>query len=195
MDTIRYYLALILVMSYPPAFGLWFMVHPFIGFWRRIGVGATFTVSTLVFAAVCYAIFRGRDTLLAVQYGTNWFLVGFGVLLYGLGAIVEKQCRKQLTLRTLVGIPELKAPQEGPGSLLEEGIYARVRHPRYLGVMLGGTAVAMITNYLAAYLLMLALIPVVYALTAVEEKELRERFGDDHRRYCERVPRIIPRLG
>lgn len=195
MDAIRYYLALILVMSYPPGFGLWFMVHPFIGFWRRMGVGATFTVSTLVFAAVCYAGFRGRDTLLAVQYGTNWFLVGFGVLLYGLGAIVEKQCRKQLTLRTLVGIPELKAPQEGPGSLLEEGIYARVRHPRYLGVMLGGTAVAMITNYLAAYLLMLALIPVVYALTAVEEKELRERFGDDHERYCERVPRIIPRLG
>lgn len=195
MDAVRYYLALILVMTYPPAFGLWFLVHPFIGFWRRVGVKATFAFSTVVFAAVCYSIFRGRHTLMAVDYGTNWFLFGSGLLLYGLAAVVEKQCRKHLTLRTLVGIPELKAPQEGPGSLLDEGIYARVRHPRYLGVMLGGTGVAMITNYLAAYLLMLALIPVVYALTAIEEKELRQRFGDDHARYCERVPRIIPRLG
>lgn len=195
MDAIRYYLALILMMTYPPAFGLWFLVHPFIGFWRRMGVKATFTFSTLVFVAACYAIFRGRDTLLAVEYGTNWFLVAFGLLLYALGAVVEKQCRKHLTLRMLLGIPELKAPQEGPGTLLDQGIYARVRHPRYLAIMLGGTAVAMITNYLAAYLLMLALIPVAYALTVIEEKELRQRFGDQHARYCERVPRIIPRLG
>lgn len=195
MDTIRYYLALILVMTFPPAFGLWFLVHPFIGFWRRVGMTATFAFSTLVFAGVCYAILRGRDTLLAVEYGTNWVMFAFGLLLYGLAAVVEVRCRKHLTLRMLLGIPELKAPQEGPGSLLHEGIYARVRHPRYLGVMLGGTAVAMISNYLAAYLLMLALIPVVYALTVIEEGELRQRFGDDHTRYCERVPRIIPRLG
>lgn len=195
MHAVRYYLALILVMTYPPAFGLWFLVHPFIGFWRRMGVKATFTFSALVFAATCYAIFRGRGTLMAVEYGTNWALFAFGLVFYALAAVVEKQCRKHLTLRTLVGIPELEAPQEGPGSLLHEGIYARVRHPRYLGVMLGGTAVALITNYLAAYVLMLALIPAVYALTAIEEKELIQRFGDDYARYRERVPRIIPRLG
>ena len=32
-DSIRYYLALILVVSYPPAFAVWFFIHPFIDFW------------------------------------------------------------------------------------------------------------------------------------------------------------------
>ena len=41
---------------------------------------------------------------------------------------------------------------------------------------------------------MAALVPVVYMLTLIEERELRVRFGEHYTRYADQVPRIIPRL-
>ncbi len=192
MDGIRYYLALILVVMYPPAFLFWFAVHPFIGFWRRVGARLTYAVTMTAMLAACAGIYSAREALLEVEYGTAWPLVGTGVALYGLALVVERKCRRYLSLRTLVGVPELNAEQDGPGELLCEGIYASVRHPRYLGVMLGGAGVALIANYLAGYVLMLALVPVVYALTVIEEKELRVRFGEPYAAYCRDVPRLLP---
>jgi protein-S-isoprenylcysteine O-methyltransferase Ste14 len=194
VDAIRYYLALILVVTYPPAFLFWFAVHPFIGFWRRVGTAATYLVTTPAMLGACYALYHFRRPLLAVEYGTNWALAGVGVALYGLAMVVEVKCRRYLSLRTLVGVPELKAPGEGPGKLLREGIYARVRHPRYLGVLLGGVGVACFANYQAGYVLMLGLLPVAYALTVIEETELRQRFGEAYVSYSQDVPRLIPRL-
>jgi protein-S-isoprenylcysteine O-methyltransferase Ste14 len=194
VDAARYYLALILVVTYPPAFAVWFVIHPFIGFWRRMGAAATYAVTMPAALAVCYLIFRFRDTLLGVEFGTNRVLLALGIVLYSVAMAVELRCRRYLTLRTLLGVPELRAVEEGPGELLRQGIYARVRHPRYLGVMLGGAGVACVANYLASYLLMLGLIPVVYALTVIEERELRQRFGEAYERYSGDVPRLLPRL-
>jgi protein-S-isoprenylcysteine O-methyltransferase Ste14 len=42
---------------------------------------------------------------------------------------------------------------------------------------------------------MAALVPVTYLLTVVEERELRDRFGEQYTRYAEKVPRIIPAIG
>ena len=195
MDTVRYFAALVVVVFFPPGFAAWFFIHPFINFWRRVGPGLTLGIWLSVLLSLCYGLFNVRGSFLAVDYGTQWMLVGLGVVLYVLGSVVEKKCRRYLTLRTLVGIPELKATDEEPGKLLNEGIYARVRHPRYLGVMLGGTGLACIANYQAAWMVMAALVPVTYLLTVIEEKELCARFGEQYIRYAEQVPRIIPGLG
>lgn len=37
MGTARYWIGVLLVVSMPPAILWWFVVHPFIGFWRRVG--------------------------------------------------------------------------------------------------------------------------------------------------------------
>ncbi|MCH7826012.1 MAG: isoprenylcysteine carboxylmethyltransferase family protein [Acidobacteria bacterium] len=194
MDTFRYYAALVLVVTFPPAFAFWFFIHPFIGFWRRLGFRFTYAIMFPAMLAACYGLFRVRGSLLAIDYGTQWVLVGLGVVLYAVASVVEIKCRRYLKLRTLVGIPELEAADEGPGKLLNDGIYARVRHPRYLGIMLGGTGVACIANNQATWVLMAALVPVTYLLTVIEERELRVRFGEQYTRYAEQVPRIIPRI-
>lgn len=193
MDTVRYYLALLLVVTYPPAFGFWFVVHPFIGFWRRRGAWITYGLMFPLMIASCVGLYALREPLLRVQFGTSWVLVALGAALYAAAVVVEVKCRRYLKLRTLLGVPEIKAPQEGPGTLLCEGIYARVRHPRYVGVMLGGFGFALASNYLAAYITVLAMVPVAYALTAIEEIELLQRFGDDYLHYRSRVPRFLPR--
>ena len=50
------------------------------------------------------------------------------------------------------------------------------------------------TNYLAVYVILAISVPGAYLLVAVEEKELRARFGEEYLRYAERVPRFLPRL-
>ena len=195
VDTIQYYAALLLVVMFPPAFASWFFIHPFIRFWRRLGSGLTYSIGFPALLAGFYGLFRVRGSLLSVNYGTQWMLIGLGLVLGAFACVVEIECRRYLAMRTLIGIPELKANDEEPGKLLNEGIYARVRHPRYLGLMLGGTGLACIANYQAAWVVMAALVPVTYLLTVIEEKELRVRFGEKYARYAEQVPRIIPRLG
>jgi protein-S-isoprenylcysteine O-methyltransferase Ste14 len=94
---------------------------------------------------------------------------------------------------TLIGLPELVS-ERAPGRLLTEGIYARVRHPRYTGGGLGLLALACFTNYLAIYGLLVVYWPVIHAITVFEERELAERFGAPYERYREAVPRFLPRF-
>jgi len=63
----------------------------------------------------------------------------------------------QLSISTLVGIPELS--QQRKGRLLREGIYGVVRHPRYLSAGVGMIANALIVNHLGLYVLLIAVIP------------------------------------
>ncbi len=84
-------------------------------------------------------------------------------------------------------------PSGKEGRLLQLGIYGRVRHPPYLGVMLGTVAMALFTNYLAAYALAAIAFPWLYLIIVLEERELRDRFGEAYRIYQQQVPRLVPR--
>ena len=104
--------------------------------------------------------------------------------------VIEVRCRKHLTLRTLVGIPEL-SPTPTSQKLLDQGVYARMRHPRYVAVMLSMPAVALFTNYLALYVLCPLVVVTLYIITVLEERELLERFGTAYEQYRQRVPRFL----
>jgi protein-S-isoprenylcysteine O-methyltransferase Ste14 len=80
------------------------------------------------------------------------------------------------------------------GTLLQEGIYSRIRHPRYTSFMFGVLAIAFFSNYLAMYVLVPLSAAALYLVVLLEEKELRNRFGDDYVRYSSRVPRFVPQM-
>lgn len=192
MDKVRYVLALISVMSYPPAVGWWYVTHPFVGFWRRLGRPAFYTILTIGSFIIMGAIYMVREPLLAVEYGTNRALWPLVLLAYGTSVYIEVRCRKYLKTKILMGVPEL-APDGRGGKLITEGIYGRIRHPRYVAVWLGTLAVAFFTNYLAVYVIVIAIVPALYLVVVLEENELRDRFGEEYVKYCERVPRLFPR--
>lgn len=194
MDTARYVLAVVCLVSFPPAIIYWFILHPFVDFWRRVGRIATYIVLAIVFAAVGVAVYLARAPLLAVEYGTNPLLWIPAAICYGVTVWIQLRIRKQLTFRVLAGAPELEKGGRG-GTLLADGLYGRMRHPRYTGVILGLLAFAFFTNYLAVYLLVPISALGLALIVRLEERELAERFGEEYARYRARVPMFFPRIG
>jgi protein-S-isoprenylcysteine O-methyltransferase Ste14 len=60
--------------------------------------------------------------------------------------------------------------------LVETGIYAKVRHPIYGGIILGGFGWALLTASSAALGLAAILVPFFWLKSSVEERWLRQRF-------------------
>jgi protein-S-isoprenylcysteine O-methyltransferase Ste14 len=75
------------------------------------------------------------------------------------------------------------------------GPYARVRHPQYVGFVL------IMLGFLVQWptlvtLVMFPILVFMYArLARREEADMLAQFGEDYRRYAQRVPAFIPRLG
>jgi protein-S-isoprenylcysteine O-methyltransferase Ste14 len=193
LDKVRYVFALLTVVSVPAAVVLWLIVHPFIGFWRRLGPSLAYIIMAVLSLASIALLVSLRGPILRIEFGTNYILIAIGALLYAVSVFVEIRTRKHLKWRTLVGLPELSPEKPGPG-LLTEGIYSRIRHPRYLAVTIGMFAFALFTNYLAMYVLVLLIIPGLYWVVLLEERELRDRFGSEYVSYSERVPMFFPKL-
>ena len=192
-EAVRYYLALFVLVSFVPLLAFWFLIHPFVGLWRRLGPGIAYGAASAVMIVIGAGIFALRGPLLAVEFGTVLLLWPPAALAYLAAIVLGVLCRRQLSIGTLIGLPEL-VPGRAPGRLLTEGIYARVRHPRYAGGGLGLLALACFTNYLAVYGLLVAYWPVIYAVTVFEERELVARFGAAYKSYRKSVPRFLPRF-
>lgn len=81
------------------------------------------------------------------------------------------------------------------GRLAVSGIYARIRHPQYVGF------VAILTGFLLQWptVLTLAMYPILlvmyWRLSLSEEKAVRRQFDDEYLRYAAVTPRFIPTFG
>ena len=193
MDTARYSVAVLILVSMTFAIPFWWIIHPLAGFWRKLHPVITYSVVTVVCLILASVVFSVRTPLLSVDFGTNFALIPLAVIFYGISIAIEVQCRRHLKFRILAGLPEVTV-DKGDSKLLTEGIYARVRNPRYVGVTFAVVAVAFFTNYLLSYLLIPATVLGLYLIVILEERELCDRFGAEYQSYCDRVPRFVPKL-
>ena len=191
MDALRYYIALVMLVTLPPTLLPWFFIHPYVRFWRRLGPALTHSVGLAVMGLAGFGLFLVRRSLLAWDWGTNYFLVALGVLLEVTSIWLWVMLHRQLSFKTLVGLPEL-APGKYPAALITAGIYSRIRHPRYVQIILYFWGYALIANYPAAYVVAGLWLPGVYLIVRLEEKELKDRYGAAYEEYCRRVPRFWP---
>ena len=190
VDQVRYLAALLVEILMPPALLHWFVVHPFIRLWRRLGLRVSMVLLFLLLALAGYGMFLVRRPLLASEFGFYWPLAILGLMLYATAIRRERKIRRNLKGRILVGVPEIEGDGEG-SPLLTAGVYARSRNPRYLNVMLIMAAFALMTNYLFVWVTA-GLTPIaIYLIVCLEEKELLGRYGDDYRDYCAKVPRFF----
>lgn len=192
MDTARYIVAVLVWIGLPPAIVHWLIIHPFVGFWRKRGKAVTLAVVAGLFIVVGVALYLIRDLVLVREFGTHWSLWVAAAGAYVMSMGIEIQCRKHLKFKTLAGVPELEADQSGR-KLLDQGIYGRVRHPRYVGVTFGVLAMVLFANYLALWILWPVTIVSLYVIVLLEERELIASLGRVYEEYRERVPMFVPK--
>ena len=192
IGAVRYWLAVALYASVPAAILYWYLIHPFTAFWRRLGLKLTFLLVGAVFAAVVLLLARQHQRVLAVSYPFSWPLATAGLALYAVAVALERACRRHLKFAILAGVPQIGGD---PGRLLTEGIYSRVRNPRYLSGIFAIAGFALVLNYPALYVAFALFVPAVYVVILLEERELKDRFGAEYEDYLRRVPRLFPKLG
>ncbi len=193
MDSVRYYLALILLVILPPMIFFWIVIHPLIHFWRGLGPRRTYILVGTPIVVLMVPIFQHRDRLLSKDFGGNYWLLALGVLCLIAATRMRQLQHRHMPNRVLVGLPEL-APQRYPVRLVTGGPYAWVRHPRYVEFALAISAFCLVANYLTLYLVCALWVVAIYFIVLLEERELVERFGGEYEAYRRRVPRFVPRF-
>jgi len=194
LDSVRYFFAFLTLATLPFAVGYWYLIHPFIGFWRVAGPWVAYAGVLVVLGFNVAVVWIWRDALFAVSYPVGPVHWTIAAVLYVTAAVIQINVQRHLKFRILAGLPEL-SPERHAGELLQDGIYARIRHPRYVSVSFGMTAAAIFCNYQSLWIATILMFPALYGIVLLEERELRDRFGEAYIEYSRRVPRFVPRFG
>lgn len=78
--------------------------------------------------------------------------------------------------------------------LVTTGIYSRVRHPQYLGLLLLTLGMNVLWVTFTTLLLWPLLALLYYRLAKEEDERLEEKFGEEFLKYKNNVPMFIPRI-
>lgn len=79
--------------------------------------------------------------------------------------------------------------------LVDSGPYAVVRHPQILGFTLLIYASILISQHWSSAIIGVPISVWVYTVVQNLDKGLIEKFGDDYKRYIQKVPRMNPLVG
>lgn len=80
--------------------------------------------------------------------------------------------------------------------LITTDIYQCVRHPHHLGVGIFMTSLGLLIGHWWSFLIITISqwVWVIAFLFLLEEKELREKFGEEYKVYSKKVPMLFPKL-
>ncbi len=121
----------------------------------------------------------------------GWLPWLLGCALIGLGLLLMYR-----TISLFAGVGEGSlAPWDPPQRLVVRGVYRQVRNPMISGVFLVllGEAALLSSPPLLVWFLVVFGVNAVY-IPLIEERGLRNRFGEEYMDYRRNVPRWIPRV-
>jgi protein-S-isoprenylcysteine O-methyltransferase Ste14 len=85
-----------------------------------------------------------------------------------------------------------KQVYRGAGRLVTDGLYSKIRHPQYLGLLLVIAACLIQWPTVLTILLAPFMIARYLLLAREEDRDLEARFGEEFSRYRQRVPSLFP---
>jgi len=178
--------AVVLFLQLPiPLF--WLIVHRKIEFWRKHMRAGYWVAGLSAWGIIAVFLYVFHERLFLSERAPTWAIaVGLGLM--AADAYVLYGVKRDLGRSRLVGQTEM----EGGGDLATQGLYARVRHPRYVGMMVAVLGACLVAG--SRLLWGVAAVWWLLALAAIrlEERELRARFGEAYLAYSKRVPRFLP---
>ena len=170
----------------------WLIVHPAAGFWQRHRRACYYILGPAVWFAVWLGLYLPRDWWLEERFSRHALAALLGVSLLAADVWLLRQVERQAGWRVIIGLPELS--QAESSRLVSGGIYGRVRHPRYLGMMLAWLGAALLSGATRLLVLVAGAAALAVLVTELEEQELERRLGSAYRHYRQAVPRFLPRL-
>lgn len=181
----------VLVLQLPiPVF--WLVIHPTVEFWRRSRRAYFLAVGATVWFLGAVLLLGWRHWWLADRFSRHPLVALAGVALIGVDIWLIRRVEHQAGWRVLVGLPELQSGGQR-GRVVAGGVYDRVRHPRYLGMMMAWLGAALLSGATRLLLLVMVFIGLAVVVTELEERELLRRLGSEYADYRRRVPRFLPR--
>jgi protein-S-isoprenylcysteine O-methyltransferase Ste14 len=178
--------AIVLFLQLPiPLF--WFVFHPQVRFWRRHVTAGYLLGVLLAWVPVTVALIHFRSDLFRPDFPPGWRIVSGLALLVFEGWIFWR-VKRDLGAARMVGKVELF----GGGEVISKGIYARIRHPRYVGSFFAILGACLLAGKRAMWVAAGVWLLLILIAIAFDERELRARFGLAYEEYCRRVPRFLP---
>jgi protein-S-isoprenylcysteine O-methyltransferase Ste14 len=187
MRSIHWFAGLVLAVELPvPIY--WLVVHGGIRFWRGRGRTAYWAGVGAAWGLGGWLLYHFlRPQLFASTNRPIWAIVA-GTALMIADVAIFSIAESELGGRRLVGQAELT----DSGEVAMRGLYAHVRHPRYLGMMLGVLGVCVLAGSPSLWAVSALWWVAALAIIRLEERELRDRFGAEYTAYAQRVPALLP---
>ena len=156
--------------------------------WRHVRAIALLPVMNTIVIPTAIVVFT--DGLAKLSHGISITALLIGAVLLASGATLVVHA---IRLFVRAGCGTL-APWDPAVALLIAGVYRYMRNPMKAGLFLILLAEAVLLRSLPllAWFAVFAAVNVVY-IRVSEEPGLRKRFGAAYERYCESVPRWLPR--
>ncbi len=152
-------------------------------FYTQILPGITFGVA-LMMRPLSYGLFSNTELAswpIMILAGIPMF-IGITLLFYGFREI------------GVTGSSFLTEYYEKPEKyLITSGIYAYIRHPIFLGGMIGALGAGMIFPSLLTFLLILINICILPFYIKIEDSRMKRIFGDQFVKYCQKTRGIFPK--
>jgi protein-S-isoprenylcysteine O-methyltransferase Ste14 len=165
----------------------WFVMHPQVNYWRRHQKAGYATGVLLSWLPVTSLLVVFHRELFRTSPTTVWAITA-GFALIVLEAWIFWRVHRDLGGQRLIGQTELS----GGGEIVHRGIYARVRHPRYMGSLLAIVGACILAGTRATWLVAATWLVLMRIAIALEEREMHDRFGASYEQYCRSVPRFVP---
>ena len=118
----------------------------------------------------------------------NYIITGIGSILILAGIIIRWLAIIQLGKSFTVDVAITDAAR-----LKKDGLYRKIRHPSYLGLVLIIIGFSLTMN--SFYSVLVFILPVGFAIIyriKVEESVLLNEFGDDYSKYAAKTKKLIP---
>jgi protein-S-isoprenylcysteine O-methyltransferase Ste14 len=166
----------------------WLVLHPFANFWRKQSKAVALSVASVVAWSVSGAlVFAYNDRLFASTQAPLWAKI-IGLLLLAVEVFMMRMVIRILGPDRLTGRVEMS----GTGQLQTTGIYARLRHPSYAGMIGAMLGICLLAGTMLMWATAVAWFLLMRLMIAFEERELLSRFGSAYTDYRRRVPALLP---
>jgi protein-S-isoprenylcysteine O-methyltransferase Ste14 len=190
MKTLHRVALIVLLLEMPVPF-YWLTLHGGVQFWRKRSRLGYLCGVLVAWGGVDGLFLHFRASLFGDSLGPGassiWARVA-GLLLIAADAAILTAVEKELGGHRLVGHAELT----GRGEMTARSLYAWVRHPRYLGMILAVLGACLLVGSRALWIAFACWLAIALAMIWLEDRELRARFGPPYVAYARRVPALLP---